>query len=66
MKDKLAKTCYNHIGGKLGSLLYEMFVAKKWIAKKHADDKYYYITAKGKTEFEKLGLDIDQIQDDTV
>jgi hypothetical protein len=32
---KTAKTCYEHIGGKLGQLLLEQFVEKGWIAKEN-------------------------------
>ncbi|MBE9599441.1 ArsR family transcriptional regulator [Pedobacter sp. MC2016-24] len=61
MNTKPAKTCYNHIGGKLGELLLEMFVDQAWIQKNDPTDKYYVITEKGQTEFTKLGLDLSQI-----
>ena len=57
-----AKTCYSHIGGKLGSLLMEQFIHKGWIAKEKLSDKAFYITDKGKKEFEKLGIDLSQIK----
>ncbi|MGG7437309.1 ArsR family transcriptional regulator [Chryseobacterium arthrosphaerae] len=44
---KPAKTCYEHIGGKLGQLLLEQFVEKGWIAKGNPADRHYYITDKG-------------------
>lgn len=60
-EDKTAKLCYEHIGGKLGNLLLEQFVAKGWLAKHHATDKNYYITQKGTLEFTKLGIDLSLI-----
>jgi len=37
---KPAKTCFEHIGGKLGMLLFEQFVEKGWIAKDKTTDKH--------------------------
>lgn len=59
---KPAKTCYEHIGGKLGQLLLEQFVEKGWIAKENSADRHYYITEKGQEEFTKMGLDLSQIK----
>ena len=56
-----AKTCYNHIGGKLGELLLKMFIDRGWIQKNNPADGYHFITEKGQTEFTKLGLDLSQI-----
>lgn len=61
---KPAKTCYEHIGGKLGQLLLEQFVEKGWIAKGNPADRHYYITEKGQEEFTKLGLDLSQIKEE--
>ncbi|MCJ7935962.1 MAG: ArsR family transcriptional regulator [Chryseobacterium sp.] len=59
---KPAKTCYEHIGGKLGQLLLEQFVEKGWIAKDNPGDRHFYITEKGQIEFTKLGVDLSQIK----
>lgn len=61
IKTKPAKACYNHIGGKLGELLLEMFVDQGWVQKNNPADKYYFITEKGEAEFSKIGLDLSQI-----
>ncbi|MGG7468806.1 ArsR family transcriptional regulator [Chryseobacterium arthrosphaerae] len=61
---KPAKTCYEHIGGKLGQLLLEQFVEKGWIAKGNPADRHYYITEKGHEEFTKLGVDLSQIKEE--
>jgi len=57
-----AKTCYSHLGGKLGALLLEQFIKKKWIAAEDPSDKHFFITAKGEKEFTKLGIDLSQIK----
>jgi len=56
------KTCYDHIGGKLGSLLLEQFVSKGWIRKERPSDKYFFITGEGEKEFCRLGIDLSQIK----
>lgn len=58
---KPAKTCYNHIGGKLGEMILEMCIHKGWIQKADPADKHYFITEKGQKEFTLLGLDLSQI-----
>jgi predicted transcriptional regulator len=55
---KSAKLCYEHIGGKLGSLLLEQFVINGWLTKDDTKDKHFYITEKGTQEFTKLGIDL--------
>lgn len=61
-KHKPAKSCYEHIGGKLGELLMEHFIAKGWITKDNSADKHFYITEKGEREFSNLGIDLSQIK----
>lgn len=61
-KVKPAKTCFGHIGGKLGQLLMESFIEKGWIAKKDPGDKHFFITDEGQKAFGKLGLDLSQIK----
>ena len=63
-KHKPAKTCYSHLGGKLGALLLEQFIEKQWIAKALPGDKQYYITPLGEKEFGKLGVDLSQIKEE--
>ncbi len=63
---KPAKTCYSHIGGKLGTLLLEQFIDKGWIAKEKSSDKHFFITDKGQKEFTKLGLDLSKIKSEEI
>jgi predicted transcriptional regulator len=58
---KSAKLCYEHIGGKLGSLLLEQFVVNGWLAKNEMKDKHFHITEKGTQEFSKLGIDLTKL-----
>ncbi|MCW4468936.1 ArsR family transcriptional regulator [Flavobacterium sp. MFBS3-15] len=64
MKTKPAKACYSHLGGKLGTLLFEMFIEKGWIAKERVSDKYYFVTEKGEEQFAKLGIDLSLIKEE--
>lgn len=59
---KHAKLCYEHIGGKLGNLLFEAFVAKGWLAKEELGQKDFYITEVGLQKFKNLGIDLSQIK----
>ncbi|MES2140737.1 MAG: ArsR family transcriptional regulator [Bacteroidota bacterium] len=63
---KLAKTCYTHIGGKLGRLLLEQFIDLGWLKKNHPSDKHFFITTKGEKEFANLGVDLTQIKAEPV
>lgn len=58
-----AKTCYSHLGGKLGMLLMEAFIEKGWIAKEKASDKHFFITDEGKKGLRRLGIDISLLAD---
>ena len=65
-KIKPAKKCYEHLGGKLGELLFENFADKNWIARKNPSDKHFYITELGEKEFTKLGLDLSKIKSEEI
>ena len=57
-----AKTCYDHIGGKLGALILVMCLQKGWIQLIDPLNKRYLITELGQSEFSKLGIDISLIK----
>jgi DNA-binding transcriptional ArsR family regulator len=48
-----ARTCYDHLAGKLGVLLHDRFQALGWLAANRYD-----LTPKGVQAFEALGIDI--------
>ncbi len=45
---KPAKACYNHLGGKLGTLLFDMFIEKSRIAKQNSEDKTFSLLQRDK------------------
>ncbi len=47
--------CGDHLGGKLGEILFNQFLKLGWI-RKLPGDKVYAITPKGEREFGKLGI----------
>jgi hypothetical protein len=55
------KLCYSHIGGQLGSLLSEHFIAKKLIEPIEGNERLYSVTTKGKKAFTDLGIDLSLI-----
>lgn len=58
---KTAKTCYEHLGGKLGELLMEHFVLKGWLVKQNSSNKNYFVSDKGVEGFSKIGIDLSKI-----
>ncbi|RZK43326.1 MAG: ArsR family transcriptional regulator [Pedobacter sp.] len=63
---KPAKICYDHIGGKLGSLFMEKCIAEGWIKQTERSAHLFQITEKGTEEFQKLGLDLSQIKEEAL
>lgn len=57
-----AKLCYSHLGGKLGSLLLEQFIAKGWLDKEPGTDRRYFITESGIEAFTQIGIDLSVIK----
>lgn len=53
-----ARTCYDHIAGKIGVLLHNSFKKQRWIS----GNEEYDLTSEGKKEFEKLGIDVESIR----
>jgi DNA-binding transcriptional ArsR family regulator len=60
-----ARTCYDHMAGKVGVLLHDRFKALGWLAGSNpkddasADDNAYDLTPNGSKAFEALGIDIE-------
>src|SRR5689334_16989081 len=56
----LARTCYDHIAGKLGVSLYESFTVKGWFAiGRVRNGTACELSAAGRKEFEVLGIDLE-------
>lgn len=56
---RTARTCYDHIAGRLGVQLHDFFRKSRWItpSESHADSDYE-VTPKGASEFGVLGIDV--------
>jgi DNA-binding transcriptional ArsR family regulator len=60
---RTARTCYDHIAGRLGVSLHDRFVSLGWIcAMGAAGGMNYDLTAQGSQAFVALGIDIDEIR----
>jgi len=59
-KKMTGRKCYDHLGGKLGAELFELYLNQEWIALDEGKTTVYVITEKGLDEFNKIGLHIDR------
>ncbi len=50
------RKCYDHLGGKLGSALFDFYLQNGWITLEEGKSTVYALTEKGKAEFEKMGV----------
>jgi DNA-binding transcriptional ArsR family regulator len=58
---RAARTCYDHIAGALGVSLYDRFTALGWLSGL-AGDPTCDLTPVGRTRFEALGIDVEQLR----
>lgn len=58
----VAKSCYGHLGGKLGDLLFERMLEQKWFKLQEGKSTVYQITEKGYQELARLGVDISKLE----
>jgi DNA-binding transcriptional ArsR family regulator len=57
---RAARTCYDHMAGRVGVLLHDRFQALGWLlAGSNAKDKAYDLTPNGTKAFAALGIDIE-------
>jgi DNA-binding transcriptional ArsR family regulator len=56
---RVARTCYDHLAGRLGVHLTLALVKKKVIS---PDDRHYAVTKKGEKWFAEFGIDIDRLK----
>jgi DNA-binding transcriptional ArsR family regulator len=54
-----ARTCYDHIAGKVGVLLHDRFYALRWLSTVSKADTAYELTPAGSKAFEALGIDLE-------
>ncbi|MDP4092340.1 MAG: hypothetical protein Q8920_03175 [Bacillota bacterium] len=53
------RSCYGHLGGKLGERLFVGLLELGWLVQAEGRTTVYEITEKGHKEFEKLGIKLD-------
>lgn len=57
MPQKLkGRKCYDHLGGKVGALLFDRLVELDWFKREEGKVTVYEITEKGFRELQKLGV----------
>ena len=57
-----ARSCYGHLGGKLGNRLFERLIELGWFELEEGRATVYKVTEKGYGELAKLGIDLDPIE----
>jgi hypothetical protein len=55
------KTCFDHLGGKLGDLLFARMKELKWLRHKAESKSEYEVTKKGVEGLTKLGVDLSKL-----
>lgn len=59
-KRLLGKKCYDHLGGKLGTALLELYLSKGWVTgSEEGKGTTYRLTQKGAAAFAQMGLRVD-------
>jgi DNA-binding transcriptional ArsR family regulator len=57
-----ARTCYNHMAGKLAVLLRERFEELRWLSSGHPGDDGYDVTVEGARSLTALGIDMGAVR----
>ncbi len=50
------RKCYDHLGGKLGAMLFEFLTANEWIRLDDGKSTVYVLTPKGEAELNSIGF----------
>lgn len=61
---RAARTCYDHLAGRLGVLLFDRMVATGSILPTGGNAEDFVVSAEGRQLFAQLGIDIDALADD--
>ncbi len=59
-KRLIGRKCYDHLGGKLGAVLFEFLVINEWIRLDDGKSTVYVLTAKGEKELNSIGFKIEE------
>ena len=62
-KPLTGKCCYDHLGGRLGAALLELYVKNGWITLQEDTSTVYCITEQGAAAFQRMGLELDSAQE---
>jgi DNA-binding transcriptional ArsR family regulator len=55
----IARTCYDHMAGRVGVLLHDRLYTLKWLSTVSKNETTYELTSAGTKAFEALGVDIE-------
>lgn len=59
-KRLVGKRCYDHLGGKLGAALLELYLSNGWMKAEEEEKKTVYnLTEEGAAAFARMGLPVD-------
>lgn len=58
-KKLLGKKCYDHLGGKLGAALLELYLSNGWLEAEEGKGTVYRLTGKGAAVFSEMGLQVE-------
>ena len=61
---RAARSCYDHLAGRLGVALAEALVRQDWLAEIAGDDERYDVTEAGRARFAEFGVPLDGIRPD--
>ncbi len=50
------RKCYDHLGGRLGAMLLELYLQNGWIVLEEGKSTVYAVTPKGEEAFGQMGL----------
>jgi predicted transcriptional regulator len=59
VKKKTVRSCYGHLGGKTGEVLFTRLIELGWFEKIQEKSTVYEITPKGLEELDSLGVKLD-------
>jgi hypothetical protein len=57
-KEIKGRKCYDHLGGKLGTILLNTLLENNWIELEEDKKTVYIVIEKEKKEFKKMGIEI--------
>lgn len=62
-KPMTGRCCYDHLGGRLGAALLELYLKNGWLEPEEGNGKAYRMTDAGKQAFAGMGLPVETCGD---